>query len=198
MIDLVRCTTPECARLTTGYLCTQCIVELDDLLADVPALIPLLAGARAGTAIVRKPGQGAGGSHPGSREPGSLDAMLLQTWLQQLPSRAYDEADNNPNAGRTLYMARIWVPQARHLVWGAEQEEVDHDELRERIRDIAPPMPTRELLPWLRTKARITITSMDIRDWARRGKLVPVEREPQPTYHPHEVLDAWHDTRGRK
>lgn len=195
LIDLQRCTTPDCTTLTTGYLCTGCIVELDSLLDDVPALIPLLAGARAGTAVIRKPGQGPGGGHPGSRPPGSLDAMMLQVWLQQLPGRAYDEAENNPHAGRTLYMARIWVPQARHLVWGAEEEHVDHDELRDRVRDIAPPMPTRQLLPWLRTNARITITAFDIRNWVRRGKLVAVEREPQPTYHPHEVLNAWHDTR---
>ena len=199
MIELDRCTTPECANLTAaGYLCSPCIVELDSLLDDVPALIPLLAGARAGTAVVRKAGQGSGGGHPGSRPPGSLDAMLLQAWLQQLPARAFDEAENNPHAGRTLYMARIWVPQARQLVWGAETEEVDHEELRERVRDIAPPMPTRQLLPWLRTNAKIAITSMDIRDWARRGKLTPAEREPVPTYHPHEVLNAWHTTRGQK
>ena len=192
------CTTEDCGRPTSLYLCAMCIVELDALLKDVPALIPLLDGARAGTAVVRKPGQGSGGGHPGSRPPGSLDAMMLQQWLSNLPERAHAAANDNPQAGRTLYMARIWVPQARLLVWGAEEETVNQDSLRERVRNIAPPMPTRELLPWLRKHARIAITSMDIRDWARRGKLVPATREPQPTYHPHEVLSAWHETRGRK
>jgi hypothetical protein len=92
-------------------------------------------------------------------------------------------------------MARIWVKQARELVWGPEEVVINHDANRQRLREAAPPMPTRELLPWLRKNAKITITSMDIRNWARRGKLTPVQREPQPTYHPHEVLDAWHDTR---
>jgi len=189
------CTTENCGRLTTLYLCTACIVELDGLLEDVPALIPLLAGARAGTAVVRKAGNGGGGGHPGSKPPGNLDAMLLQGWLKQLPERAYTLATDNPEAGRWLYMARIWVKQARHLVWGAETETIDHEANRERLKEAAPPMPTRELLPWLRTNARIAVTSMDIRNWVRRGKLTAVDREPQPTYHPHEVLNAWHDTR---
>lgn len=192
------CTTQDCGHVTELYLCTEHIVELDALLKDVPALIELLAGARAGTAVVRKPGSGGGGGIAGSKPPGSLDAMLLQAWLSQLPDRAHTAAMDIPNAGEWLYMARIWVTRARQLVWGQEEETVNHEANRERIRNIAPPMPTRELLPWLRKYARITITSMDVRDWARRGKLVPVERTPQPTYHPHEVLGIWHDTRGRK
>ena len=189
------CTTDDCGRLTTLYLCTACIGELDALLEDVPALIPLLAGARAGTAVTKKPGSGGGGGHAGSKPPGNLDAMMLQTWLQQLPARAYTLATDNPDAGHWLYMARIWVKQARHLVWGAETETIDHQKNRERIKEAAPPMPTRTLVPWLRANARITITAMDIRNWVRRGKLVAVDRQPQPTYHPHEVLNAWHDTR---
>lgn len=192
------CTTEDCHHETSLYLCTACIVDLDGLLQDVDALIPMLAGARAGTAVVKKAGSGGGGGTTGSKPPGSLDAMMLQTWLGTLPARAHTEAMDNPEAGRTLYMARIWVGNARRLVWGAEAEVVDHEANRKKLRDAAPPMPTRELLPWLRKNARITITSQDVRDWARRGKLAPAEREPVPTYHPHEVLDAWHNTRAGK
>lgn len=191
------CTAESCHQPTSLYLCTDHIVELDGLLQDVPALIPMLAGARAGTAVVRKAGSGGGGGPTGSREPGSLDAMMLQHWLMSLPARAHGEAMDNPRAGETLYMARLWVKSARRLVWGAEEEIVDHEANRERLREAAPPMPTRELLPWLRANAKITITSMDVRNWATRGKLVAVEREPVPTYHPHEVLKVWSDTRGK-
>jgi hypothetical protein len=179
------CTTQGCGHITELYLCTEHIVELDALLKDVPALIELLAGARAGTAVVRKAGSGGGSGIAGSKPPGSLDAMMLQAWLGQLPARAHAAAMDIPNAGEWLYMARIWVSRARQLVWGLEEEIVNQDALRERIRNIAPPMPTRELLPWLRTHARIAITSMDIRNWARRGKLKPHSIHPQPTYHPH-------------
>ena len=189
------CTTQGCGRETELYLCTEHIVELDALLKDVPALIDMLAGARAGTAVVRKAGSGGGGGVAGSKPPGSLDAMMLQAWLGQLPERAHTAAMDIPNAGEWLHMARIWVNHARQLVWGQEEETVNHAANRARIRDIAPPMPTRELLPWLRKHAKITITSMDVRNWARRGKLRPATIDPQPTYHPHEVLSAWHDTR---
>jgi len=188
------CTTEGCGRATSLYLCTACIVELDELLQDVPALISFLAYVRAGTAVPKKPG-GGGGGHPGSREPGSVDAMLLQAWLGQLPDRAHTAATSDPEAGRKLYMARIWVRQARSLVWGPEEEQINHSELRERVRDIAPPMPTKELVPWLKAKAGIIVKAKDIRNWAHRGKLKPVERGLHPTYHPHEVLNAWHDTR---
>jgi phage FluMu protein Com len=120
----VSCTTEKCYRDTELYLCTECIIEFDELLKDVPALIQLLDGARAGTAIVRKPGGGGGGGVQGSRPPGSLDAMMLQAWLGQLPQRAHAAAMDNPDAGQWLYMARIWVKQARDLVWGPEDKRV--------------------------------------------------------------------------
>lgn len=120
----MNCTTEKCYRDTELYLCTECILEFDELLKDVPALIELLAGARAGTAVVRKPGSSVGGGPQGSRPPGSLDAMMLQAWLSQLPTRAHAAAMDNPDAGQWLYMARIWIQQARDLVWGQEEKRV--------------------------------------------------------------------------
>lgn len=192
------CTTEGCGKATSLYLCTGCIVELDGLLQDVPALIDMLAGVRAGTAVVRNPAAGSTGGVAGSKPPGSIDAMMLQAWLLQLPQRAHDAAADNPSAGQWLYMARIWVRQARELVWGPEEPVIDHEANRRKLEKAAPPMPTRELLPWLRKHAKITITSTDVRNWVRRRKLVAVESYPQPTYHPHEVLAAWHDTRAGK
>lgn len=191
------CTTESCGRATTLYLCTACIVELDGLLQDVPGLIGRLGEVRDGTAVVRTSDGGSSG-HAGSKPPGSLNAWHLQAWLLQLPERAHAEAVDNPEAGRTLYMARIWVPSARELCWGPAEPVIDHEANREKLREAAPPMPTRDLLPWLRKHAKITITATDVRNWVRRKKLRAVEREPQPTYHPHEVLAAWHDTRAGK
>ena len=89
-------------------------------------------------------------------------------------------------------LVREWVEKAELLISGPEPERVDHAANRERVKEIAPPMPTRELLPWLKENAKITLTSQHVRDWVRRGHLRPVQREPQPTYHPHEVIAAWH------
>lgn len=120
----MNCTTEKCFRDTSLYLCMECIVEFGGLLKDVPALIQLLAGARAGTAVVRNPGNGGGGGPQGSKPPGSLDAMMLQAWLNQLPESAHAAAMDNPDAGRLLYMARLWVKQAKDLVWGPEDKRV--------------------------------------------------------------------------
>ena len=120
---MTTCTTPECHRLTTLYLCTDCIIELDGLLEDVPVLVRLLDGPINRTSVTKNPGSGAGG-HAASKPAINLDALLLKAWLCQLPSRAHGEAMENPDAGRTLYMARIWVPQACDLVWGPEDKRV--------------------------------------------------------------------------
>lgn len=121
---MTSCTTPDCRRETTLHLCTDCIVELDDLLTDVPDLVRLLDGPISQTSVTRNPGSSGGGGHPGSRPAINLDALLLKAWLCQLPTRAHAEAVDNPDAGRTLYMARIWVKQARDLVWGPEDKRV--------------------------------------------------------------------------
>jgi hypothetical protein len=118
------CTTEDCRRDTTLYLCTECIIELDGLLKDVPALVEMLDGPITMTAVTKGPGMGNGAGHPGSKPPINLDALLLKAWLCRLPDRAHGEAMDNPNAGQTLYMARIWVKQARELVWGPEDKRV--------------------------------------------------------------------------
>lgn len=121
---MTTCTTPDCRRDTSLYLCTDCIVELDGLLADVPGLVVYLDGPILKASVTRPPGEGSGGGVSGSKPPVSLDGMLLQAWLRQLPARAHAEAMDNPAAGETLWMARIWVRQARDLVWGPEEKRV--------------------------------------------------------------------------
>jgi hypothetical protein len=192
------CTTPDCGRRTTLYLCTECIVELDSLLKDVPTLCEFMQHVIYRTSVTRNPAAGGGRSHPKSMPPINLEADHLRDLLKTLPRRAHTEATENPEAGRTLYMARIWVRNARTLVWGPEDPPIDHAENQRRIKaaDLSP-MPTRQLVPWLKEKAGIVITSMDIRNWARRGHLHAVPTQPHPSYHPHEVITAWHDTRAR-
>lgn len=186
----LECTTEDCGRATSLYLCTTCIIEFDDLLKDVPVLIPLLDGVRAGTSVTRKPGSGGGGGHPGSRPPGNLDAMELQAWLNQLPTRAHEVATNNPDAGRLLYMARIWVKNARNLVWGAEPETVDRAAARARLEAQVPPhpMPTSDLKKWLHITHGIVITGDQLRQWVHRKKLQRANEEGRPTYYPAVVL----------
>jgi len=191
----MECTTEDCQHFTSTYLCGQCVSDLQQWLDKIPALIDALYVTIAKLDNVRSAGGGGGGgSKPGSKAPINLDASELRANLMSVGKDAKAYAMDERAAG-LAWLIQDWAVKAELLVSGPEAETVNHARNRERVRNIAPPMPTRELLPWLRTNAKIAVTSMDIRNWARRGKLVPVEREPQPTYHPHEVLSAWHDTR---
>lgn len=122
---MTTCTTEGCSRQTSLYLCTDCIVELDSLLADVGPLLQFIGGAIDQTAVTRSPGaSGGGGGVAKSRPAMNVDAYLLRAWLHQLPARAYDTAVDNPDAGKILFMARDWIQKARDLVWGPEDSRV--------------------------------------------------------------------------
>lgn len=185
----------DCRNHTSTYLCTHCVTDLQAWLDKVPVLITELSVSIAKLDNVRPAGGGGGGGgKPVSAAPINLDALQLQENLRSVGRNAKDYALDSRAAG-LAWLIQDWVTKAELIVSGPEETRINHTANRERVRNIAPPMPTRELLPWLRTNAKIAITSMDIRNWARRGKLHAVTTEPQPTYHPHEVLNAWHDTR---
>lgn len=191
----LECTTEDCRNMTSTYLCSRCVADLQAWLDKIPDLIEALYVTIAKLDNVRSAGGGGGGgSKPGSKAPINLDASELRANLMTVGRDAKAYAHDERAAG-LAWLIQDWATKAELMVSGPEAETINHARNRERIRNIAPPMPTKELLPWLRSNAKITLTSMDIRNWARRGKLVAVETVPQPTYHPHEVLSAWHDTR---
>ena len=191
----LECTTEDCANWTSTYLCTQCVRDLQAWLDKVPVLIVALnvTIARLDKLRPANAGWNAGGK-PGSAAPINLDALQLQENLRTVGGYAGDYARDSRAAG-LAWLIQDWVTKAELYVSGPNEPPVNHAENRERVKGIAPAMPTRKLVPWLRQNAKVVVTSMDIRNWARRGKLHPVEREPSPTYHPHEVLDAWYETR---
>jgi hypothetical protein len=192
----IECTTEDCANHTSTYLCTQCVRDLQAWLDKVPVLIAELSVTIARLDNVRPASAGwNSGGKPGSAAPIDLDALQLQENLKSVNGYRASELAKDPRAAGSAWMIREWVTKAELLVSGPEEPPINHQANRARIKDIAPPMPTRQLVPWLRQHAQIVVTSMDIRNWARRGKIRPVATDPQPTYHPHEVLDAWHETR---
>lgn len=192
------CTTPECGRATDMFLCMSCIVELDGLLKDVPFFHEQLSPTNQATKVIRNPGgEGGNGTHKaGSKPPTNLDATQLRANLEQLPARAYQAATQNPEAGHTLLLARNLITQAEQLTYGPKPAQpVDPQQARHRIAQIAPPLPTRQLIPWLKTNAQLTITRKDINNWAARGDLTPTKRDPLPHYNPHDVIAVHHQKR---
>ncbi|AYN57942.1 hypothetical protein PP640_gp92 [Arthrobacter phage Faja] len=191
----VECTTEDCANHTSTYLCSQCVSDLQQWLDKVPTLITELSVTVARLDQVRPANAGwNSGGVPGSAAPINLDALQLQENLRSVGTDAKAYAQDDRAAG-LAWLIQDWVTKAELLVSGPEEPPINHHENRERIKDIAPPMPTRQLVPWLKEKAGIIVKAKDIRNWAHRGKLHAVEREPQPTYNPHEVLDVWYETR---
>jgi hypothetical protein len=190
------CTTADCLNHTDTYLCTACVRDLQAWLDKVPVLIAALGVTIAKLDNVRPAGGGwNSGSKPGSAAPINLDALQLQENLRTVNRTLASEHAKDSYAAGIAWMIRDWVTKAELLVSGPEEPPVNHAANRERIKGIAPPMPTRQLVPWLRQNAQIVVTGMDIRNWARRGKLRAVESKPTPTYNPHEVLHAWYETR---
>jgi len=189
------CTTDDCRNHTSTYLCTGCVRDLQAWLDKVPTMIKALGVTIAKLDNVRPAGGGwNSGGKPVSAAPINLDALQLQENLRRVGWNAKTYAEDERAAG-LAWIIQDWVTKAELLISGPDEPPINIAALRERVRNIAPPMPTRQLLPWLRENAQIAITSMDIRNWARRGKLKPHSIHPQPTYHPHEVINAWHDTR---
>ena len=193
----IECTTVDCANHTSAYLCTNCVRDLQAWLDKVPVLIVELNVTIAKLDNVRPAGGGGGGGghKPGSEAPINLDALQLQENLRSVNRTLASQHAKDPHAAGVAWLIQDWVTKAERLVSGPDEPPVNHNANRERVKGIAPAMPTRQLVPWLRQNAKVVVTSMDIRNWVRRGKLRAAEESPQPTYHPHEVLDAWYETR---
>ena len=187
----LECTTEDCNNATSTYLCSRCV-------ADLQAWIDLAHGYAldlnvtiARQDVLRRAGNpGGGGVASESPMPWNTDAAQLQQNLYAVDRDAKAYAQMADAAGQA-WLIQEWCTKAERLISGPEPETINITEIRERVENIAPPMPTRQLLPWLREKAGITIKRSDINNWRQRGHLTPVEREPQPTYHPHEVLALW-------
>ena len=193
-MSLVPCTTPDCENRTATYLCHRCTEDLQAWLDKIPELVNDLHVTVARLDKVRKHSEGRSGSKSGSAAPINLAAFEIRWYLEAITLNAADHA-KDPEAATIAKNIQDAVNEAELLVLGPPIEQPDIREARKRLEGSAEPMPTRKLVPYLRQYAKIHITGQNIRDWARRDKIRPIERTPSPTYNPIEVLDAWHETR---
>lgn len=189
------CATADCETPATLHLCAHCIRDLKGRLEQGIALIPELNVTIARLDAVR-PGNvegGNGSKSAGSAAPLDITALDVQMTLEEDTRYTAEQYAADPWAAEDASRVIENIQKAERMISGPEEIHIDHAANRAAIEQIAPPMPTRQLLPWLRANAKIPITSQHIRDWARRGHLRPVEREPTPTYWPHEVIAAYHE-----
>jgi phage gp46-like protein len=188
----MECTTHDCLNHTSTYLCTQCVRDLQAWLDKIPVLIQALTVTIAKLDHVRPVGGGwNGGGKPGSAAPLNLDALQLQENLKSVGTSAKDYAHDERAAG-LAWLIQDWVTKAELLVSGPEAETVDHAANKAKLKAAnLQPMPTRQLLPWLRDKAGVHLISQRIRDWVRDGHLKAANNDGQPAYHPADVIDVW-------
>lgn len=189
------CTTPDCETPTETYLCKQCVSDLQARIDSIHFLLPEMDVAIARLDVTRPSNPETKSSNDaGSAAPANLDAIELKARMQTVTNTAAEYALMDHAAG-TAWIIAEWETKAELLISGPLEPRINHAANKERVKEIAPPMTTRHLVPWLRKNAKIAIMAKDIRNWAARGKLVPVERQPLPTYWPHEALQVHKETR---
>lgn len=186
------CATPDCGTPSELYLCPPCISDFQAWIDKGRLLIPELGITIARLDNVRPSNVegGNGSKSAGSAAPLDLTALALQMSLETDLSYNAEQYARDPWSVGEVPRVIADIKNAELAISGPEDPHIDHEGNAAKVKEIAPPMPTRQLLPWLRKNAKIAITSQHIRDWVRRGHLRPVEREPSPTYHPHEVIAA--------
>lgn len=189
------CTTADCLNHTSTYLCTGCVRDLQAWIDKARELVPELDVTIARLDVVRPASSETRSSNvAGSAAPANLDALQLKLNMESIHPDAKLYA-LDPRAAGLAWLIQDWTTKAELLISGPTEPTVNHTANRERVKGIAPAMPTRKLIPWLRENAKVIVTSKDIRNWVFRGKLKAAEQAPQPTYNPHEVLDVWYETR---
>lgn len=187
------CTEKECdTESSTLHLCEDHRAELKDLLDNIDFLIVNLDPNIQAGKVTKKPGgsEGGNGTKAAGSRPPTTDTNQLRYWLWELPRNAYTEARDNPNAGQTLHMARIWVGKARDAVYGPEPTRPrDPYETKVRLdKEVPKQLHTKPLLEWLRVTHGITIKPTLIRQWAKRELITRNNAEGYPTYDPATVL----------
>lgn len=188
------CTNRDCARQTSLYLCTACIIELDDLLQQVPMLIVALDPGILAWKVTKQPGANGetrNTNKAGSQAPMNVDVDLLRDWLKTLVGlRAHDIAANYPTAEQYLFMARMWVDSANAITHGPEElTPRDTTELQQRFKtEIPAELSTPKLIQWLKTVCGLDIRAATIWKWAGRGHITRTNETGHATYSPAAVL----------
>lgn len=188
------CTTKDCGRETSLYLCTKCIIELDGLLKQVPLLIVALDPGILAWKVTKAPGANGetrNTNKAASQAPMNIDVDQLRDWLRTLIGlRAYDLAANNPTAEQYLFMARTWVDNANAITHGPEEiKPRDTAEIKQRmVREVPDSLGVKDLLHWLKATYGIKIHPATIWKWAGRGHITRTNEKGHATYSPAAVL----------
>ena len=185
----MECTTDDCRNMTSTFLCSQCVSDLQSWIARIPILLVELRVTIARQDNVRPAGGGGGGSKPGSAAPLNFDAWQLQENLRTVGKDAKAYAHDEHAAG-SAWMIEGWCREAELLISGPEPEPANTGHARARLESEVPkePMQTRELKVWLKVTHGLEVTGEQLRQWVHRKKLERANDDGRPTYYPAVVL----------
>lgn len=175
------------------YICNQCIKDLQAWIDKVPEMMQELLITMGNLDNMRPTrSEGGNGLNADPREPVSDYLLDLRASLRIWENQNAGNLAHDQYSGHFIdTLTGVLANAERAIDLPEDEEPPDHEAIRERVKEIAPPMPTRKLIPWLRENAKLSLTSQIIRHYVHKGYLHAVEREPQPTYHPHEVINVY-------
>jgi hypothetical protein len=190
------CTAPDCDNPTDLYICGACVEELAVTLAAIPDMLPVLA------MIGRKEEQpfttrvSRMGGKAGPTTPLNFQAIALGQILNSASERTAAEYAHDPDAAHLKDWIGQQVEQARQMVYGENEQTTTTDYINYRMKQVLP-MTIPTLVPWLHETMRINLRPSRIHKWAQRGHITRTNNHGDPTYHPADVLRAYHETRSR-
>jgi len=200
----LECTTEDCANNTSTYLCSQCVKDLQAWLDKVPDLIDALGVTVAKLDNVRSAGGGGGGSKPGSAAPMNIDASELRDRLCSVGKDAKAYALDERAAG-LAWLIQEWATSAELMVSGPEPEVINHAQIQERIQEAyGEPLPPREAIDYLRTKAKLSVKMNDFKNWVKLGHLnyvldhVRTDDKARRIYYPGDIFRVAQQMRERR
>lgn len=192
----MNCTTVDCERPATLYLCPQCITDLDAWIVKAHEYAPELDVTIARQDVLRRAGStGGGGNKSGSTPAANLDAVQIQANLYSVDRTAEVYAHDQFAAG-IAHTIQEWCQKAERLISGPEPERVDHAHVAEQMQKVMP-MTVPLMVPWLADAMKVKLTAARIHKWAQRGKIKRANQSGDPTYHPADVLRAHHESRAK-
>jgi len=200
----LECTTEDCANHTSTYLCSQCVKDLQAWLDKVPDLIDALGVTVAKLDNVRSAGGGGGGSKPGSAAPMNIDASELRDRLCSVGKDAKAYALDERAAG-LAWLIQEWATSAELMVSGPEPEIINHAQIQERIQEAyGEPLPPREAIDYLRTKAKLPVKMSDFKNWVKLGHLpyvldhIRTDDKARRIYYPGDIFRVAQQMRERR
>lgn len=186
------CSTPDCERGTSTYLCTQCVSDLQAWIDQVAFLLPELDVTIARLDVTRPGNSETRSSNmAGSAAPANLDALQLKANLESVTHTAAEYAAMDHAAG-SAWIISEWCKSAELLISGPEAVTPrHHNEIMADIKGNTEPMTAKDCAAWLSNATGIHFTSKRIRNWVTRRGLKAASTEGVPKYLPEDVLTAY-------